>query len=233
MVVRALLRLIADRRLQPGDSLPNERDATRLLGVSRNSLREGLRLLEAHGVITVRPGPGGGPVVRQADPDTYVGSTTLMMQHLGVPFSDVIDARIAFEPQVAEAAARHRSDAQVDALWRTIEAMTETADDRPRFKEAFNAFHRTLAESSGNLVLLMTAVTFRTIWDAVQDDLRVTEKDLLGTAKALERIAKAVAAQDPAAASDASNRYFRAAREHMERHEPKLLRRQVEWVGVR
>jgi GntR family transcriptional repressor for pyruvate dehydrogenase complex len=232
-VTRALLRLIADQGLRPGDSLPNERDAMQLLGVSRASLRESLRLLEAHGMIKVKPGPGGGPVLRRADPETYAGSTTLMMHHLGVPFGDVIDARIAFEPQVAEVAARNRGDTQVDELWHTVETMSAATAEWPRFKEGYNSFHRTLAECSGNLVLLMSAVTYRTIWDAVQDELRVTQDDLSGTAHALERIAKAVAAQDEAAAREASRRYFLTSKAFMERNQPELLRRKVEWVGVR
>jgi DNA-binding FadR family transcriptional regulator len=53
-------------------------------GVSRESLREGLRLLEVQGLITLRRGPGGGPVVGHIDPAT-LGRTSTLYYHVAGP----------------------------------------------------------------------------------------------------------------------------------------------------
>jgi DNA-binding FadR family transcriptional regulator len=230
VVARTLLNHILDQGLQPGDSLPNEREMTSWLGVARGSLREALRLLEAHGVITVKSGPGGGPVVRASDPETYAGSTTLLMQFMRVRFGELIDARILFEPQLAAAAATSRTDGQVAEL-RVAVAEMETAD-RARFHLPYNRFHRVLAEACANRVLLMAGVTFRKVWDGLHPDVSYTRESMAATALAHRELADAVAAGDAAAATDASSRYLRDYRAWLTRHQPALLDRPVLWMGA-
>jgi len=74
---------------------------TESLAVGRATLREGLRLLETQGVLVIRPGPGGGPVLRETLPDDLASSMTLMLQSMRVSFLQVVEARTAIEPQIA------------------------------------------------------------------------------------------------------------------------------------
>lgn len=233
VVARALLDHILEAGLRPGDSLPNEREMIAWLGVARGSLREALRLLEGHGVISVRSGPGGGPVVREADPETFAGSTTLAMQFMRVRFGELIDARIAFEPQVAGAAAAHRSDAQVTGLRAAAAEMTELTELEPaRFRVPYNRFHHTLAEACHNPVLLMAGVTFRKVWDSLHVDVTYSPGSLDATARAHREIADAVTDQDATAATDASHRHLLQYRAWLARHQPELLERPVRWIGT-
>ena len=62
-VARLIVREIVDSERRPGDALEAESQMLQRLGVSRGSLREGLRILETQGLIAIRPGPGGGPSV--------------------------------------------------------------------------------------------------------------------------------------------------------------------------
>ena len=64
-VARDLVTHIIDNNLAEGTKLPNEKQLAEVFQVGRTTLREALRLLETHGVIIIRPGPGGGPVVRR------------------------------------------------------------------------------------------------------------------------------------------------------------------------
>lgn len=57
-IVRQIQDLIADRHLQPGDRLPGERELAEVLSVSRQSVREALRVLDYIGVVEVHPGEG-------------------------------------------------------------------------------------------------------------------------------------------------------------------------------
>jgi DNA-binding FadR family transcriptional regulator len=90
--------------MNEGDVLPNEREMTELFGVGRGTLREALRILETQGVITIRPGPGGGPVVRRPRPDDLAGNLTLLLQLMDVPFGQVLQAREVVEPLLSEMA---------------------------------------------------------------------------------------------------------------------------------
>src|SRR5438094_307700 len=58
-IVRQIQDLIAAEHLQPGDRLPGERELADALSVSRQSVREALRVLDYLGVVVVRPGEAG------------------------------------------------------------------------------------------------------------------------------------------------------------------------------
>jgi len=66
VVAFAVARDIAEHGLRSGDRLPLEAEMVEQYHVSRESLREALRLLEAQGIVSIRRGPGGGPVVGTA-----------------------------------------------------------------------------------------------------------------------------------------------------------------------
>src|SRR5262249_3313574 len=66
-VARLIVRDIVERGLTRGDALEAEAAMLQRFGISRASLREALRILEIHGLITIKPGPGGGPSVGAVD----------------------------------------------------------------------------------------------------------------------------------------------------------------------
>ena len=76
-VARDIVHDIVTAGLQDGDGLPSEAAMLQQYGVSRESLREGLRLLEVQGLIRIRRGPGGGPIVGSLDPANMGRTSTL------------------------------------------------------------------------------------------------------------------------------------------------------------
>src|ERR1700733_13663454 len=64
-IAHALASCIVDQGFSEGALLPTEREMVATFRVGRTTLREALRLLETRGVLTIRPGPQGGPVVRR------------------------------------------------------------------------------------------------------------------------------------------------------------------------
>src|SRR5207248_107530 len=71
VIARDLAARIAEGGLAPGSRLPVERVMLESLGVGRTTLREALRLLETRGVLTIRAGPKGGPVVRRPSAEAF------------------------------------------------------------------------------------------------------------------------------------------------------------------
>ena len=87
--------------LSEGDSLGHEPDLVQRFGVSRPSLREALRILEAEGLITVVRGVFGGVIVHEPDERLTARTAALVLQARNVPVADVHAARSIIEPAAA------------------------------------------------------------------------------------------------------------------------------------
>ena len=104
-VAGEIVRDIVARDLGSGAHLPLEAAMAAQYGVSRSSVREALRILEVQGLISLKPGPGGGPVVGVVEA-TYLARTESLYFHLaGATYRDLIATQAVLEPLCAAAAA--------------------------------------------------------------------------------------------------------------------------------
>jgi GntR family transcriptional repressor for pyruvate dehydrogenase complex len=88
---------IKDGTLSPGDRLPPERDLTARFGVSRVTVRDALRILEAKGLIEIRVGAGGGAFITSPAPQLVAEGIANMLLLSEVSAGDVTEARFVFE----------------------------------------------------------------------------------------------------------------------------------------
>lgn len=158
-VAAQLREAILSGRFAPGDRLPTERELAREFGVSRTSVREALRALEAQGFVAPGPatartvvGPGLSEALRDA-----VGNLLRLQQ---IPLDDLVDFRCTIETAaVARAAARRPEEALAEAAAAHAE-MSLAGIGAEAFEKADLRFHVALARASGNdaLHLVMLAV---------------------------------------------------------------------------
>jgi DNA-binding FadR family transcriptional regulator len=150
--------LIVAGKLSEGDSLGHEPDLVERFGVSRPSLREALRILEAEGLVTVVRGVRGGVVVHEPDGRMTARTAALVLQARNVPLADVFETLTLLEPVAAKTIATLRSrraaTRELQVLIREEEAAIE---DPERFGEANAAFHQRLVSLAGNQTLEIVA----------------------------------------------------------------------------
>ena len=111
-----LRALIVAGELEEGESLGREPDLVERFGVSRPSLREALRILEAEGLITVVRGVLGGVVAHQPDERMTARTAALVLQARNVTLGDVHQARSMIEPAAVRVLASSPSKKTVDEL---------------------------------------------------------------------------------------------------------------------
>jgi GntR family transcriptional repressor for pyruvate dehydrogenase complex len=163
-IASALVAGIIDRQLGPGDRLPNEATMAERFRVGRGSVREALRLLEVHGLISLRSGPKGGPVIIAVDP-RYVGRTlSLFLSLRGATMEELTQTRLLIEPHVARLAAQNLSSESIVRLKSALAEEEASAGGEHNYIDAANEFHYVLATMTGNRVLDLVATALKELY---------------------------------------------------------------------
>jgi GntR family transcriptional repressor for pyruvate dehydrogenase complex len=153
-VAREILSDIVSRRLEPGEAMGSEAQMLARYGVARASLREALRLLEVHGLIYIRSGPGGGAVVGMPTVTGFGRTATMYLQMAQATMSELHEALIVIEPVLARYAAEHQHPNQLTALKdNEREAKAISLRDDVSYRALVGDFHDIFTNSSGNRLL--------------------------------------------------------------------------------
>lgn len=155
-VARRILRDIVARQLEPGSKLPSEALMLERYEVGRASLREGLRILEVYGLIWIKPGPGGGPIVADVSSVDFGRSATFFYHAVGATLWELVESRVHIEALMARLAAERPSDESAATLRECLDREgVALAAENPPVKSPLFTFHETVAGMSGNRVLSM------------------------------------------------------------------------------
>lgn len=147
--------------LMPGDWLGTENELAERFGVSRITIRDAIRTLEASGIVDVRVGARGGVRIAEGNPDRFTESLAIQLRILGVGWDEVVELRDAIEPLSAGLAARRRTADQLEQLRGLVEDARKAVADPAEFTRLALEFHLALAGASGNRVLYATLLALR------------------------------------------------------------------------
>jgi GntR family transcriptional repressor for pyruvate dehydrogenase complex len=196
-VVFHLREMIHRGELRPGDRLPPERDLAKLLGVSRPTLRAGIRSLAAVGVLQSRQGAGTFVVGSEGTPSLDSSPLRLMASLHGFTTAEMFEARRALEMSVAGLAAERATGEQMATMSEEIAGMYASLDDPEQYLVHDMRFHQTIAAASGNRILtvLMNMVA-KVLFDVRIKTVKQAQ-DLREAAEMHRRIYRAIRDRDP------------------------------------
>ncbi len=140
-------------RLHPGDFLGSEKALAAQFEVSRISVRDALRALEATGIIEIRAGAGGGARIASPNLDRCTDALAIQFSLAGVSREEVLDAQWAIEGMAAELAAARATDDDRRRLREVLADAEGSLDEPVRFTECSLAFHLAVADASHNRAL--------------------------------------------------------------------------------
>jgi GntR family transcriptional regulator, transcriptional repressor for pyruvate dehydrogenase complex len=201
-VVTQVKDAIIGGQLKSGDRLPNERELCRVFGVSRPTLREGLRTLEALGVIEIRPGAAGGIFASEPQGDHLGAALGALLRFRRATARELAEFRVSFERETARWAAQRADEDDIAYLREIADRFAELADDEGLpwrvLVEVDLAFHQAIAEASKNAVRVGIMLGIHRALHEASSSL--AERASLPVRRAigreLRRIAAAVAARD-------------------------------------
>ncbi|GHO87529.1 FadR/GntR family transcriptional regulator [Dictyobacter formicarum] len=205
---------IIEHRLTAGSPLPGEVEIANALHVSRNAVREAIKVLQTLGIVETRHGQG-----------TFVGDLSMQALVAGLSFRVLFDAPqdlrtlrelleirqvlecnlIARLPQIITPA--HLADLRL-----LVAQMEARAAHGELFAEEDRAFHEILYRPLGNNLIIQLLQAFWDIFHAVREQLLSSAEDSMLTVKVHQTIVNALAAGDGEAASAAMVAHFEGIR---------------------
>lgn len=195
-VVAHVRTLIEAGSLRPGDRLPAERDLAVEIGVSRPTVRAGLRALAAMGVVQSRHGSGtyipGGPPTLGSEPLRFLAALH------GFTREEMFEARRILEVGAAGLAAERATPEQIATIAEEVTCLFASMDDPQGFLVHDVKFHQAVALASSNPIVTSLVGMVSEIYYAQRRETatRASDRNLRDAAEMHRRIYQAIRARD-------------------------------------
>lgn len=222
-VVEQIRSLIAKGDLRPGDRLPAERELAKQLGISRPSIRAGLRMLVARGVLKAKH--GSGTYVADGPPSLDSEQLSLLADLHGFTFDQMFEARQVLEVQVAGLAAERATAEHLATLSEEVVEMYAALDDPQKYLIHDIKFHRAIAAASENPIL---ATLVEMVSAVMYDQRRETigrAHDFKESVEMHQRVYRAIRSHNSAEARSAMHEHLALAHKAYRTEEGKLTKK--------
>lgn len=207
-VVAHVRGLIERGQLKPGDRLPAERDLALHVGVSRPTIRAGLRALAAMGVVRARHGSGTyiptGPPTLASEPLTFLAALH------GITAEEMYETRRILEVAAAALAAERATPDQLATMAEEVASLFASLSTPQVFLVHDINFHRVVALASGNpMVASLVDMVSRLFYEQRRETAaRATDRNLRDAADMHRQIYQAIRARDAEGARRAMNEHL-------------------------
>ncbi|MFB4274207.1 MULTISPECIES: FadR/GntR family transcriptional regulator [unclassified Nonomuraea] len=163
-VVEQVEEAIESGALSPGQRLPSERELMVQFSVSRSTVREALRVLQARGLVRSRPGDPNGAEVLPFSPAALHKSMTTLARVDELSLAELVQFRMVLDSAAILLAARLRTEEQLAEMGAAVEGMRAAVDaGEETFGAADVAFHDAVVRASGNKLIEICTDVVRSI----------------------------------------------------------------------
>jgi GntR family transcriptional repressor for pyruvate dehydrogenase complex len=232
LLARRIVTEITNNGLAAGDPLPPEREMLLEYGVARGTLREALRFLEIQGVIAIKTGPGGGPIVTSPGSRHLASVIAMRLQLTHTSFRSVLEAREVLEPAMARRAAERIGSQDLDALRASTERMGERIDDVDAFLTENEIFHSSIARGAGNELFSLFIASLNWICDATPLGVEYPRVSRVKIVQDHIDIYDAIAAGDAERASEEMTRHIGDFAGYLKHRYPDVVDAELRWDQV-
>lgn len=196
---------IMQGKLKPGHALPQEKELVAQFGVSKHTLREALRALEGLGLITIRRGAGGGPMVSEIDWATARDYFSSFLHFQKFTLAHLSEVRKLVEPYIARQAAENIDEEGLKELQKVHADCVDAFNKNKNVirNETEVMFHVLLGKYAGNPFLWVMLDFVNNMLADAKHRLKPGRDFAAQVIEAHQKILDAIAAKNPDAASAA------------------------------
>ncbi|WP_099827766.1 FadR/GntR family transcriptional regulator [Oceaniglobus indicus] len=231
-VAEAIKDWVVENGLLPGDRLPGEAELIARFAMSKGTIREAMRLLQAQGLVVTKTGPRGGSFVGKVSKDRAHALLANYFYFQNVSIDDIYQVRIALEPENAAAVAGHLSADQIgeleEILARYAAPARDADEERAQHIDSLR-FHARLASFGQNALLgFFIGFMAQILTDLTVYKRLYSERNLELWRRGLRHQTDLVAALrrgDADAARSIMRDHMETARRMMEDHEAVVMKR--------
>ena len=165
IVVERIHAQIRSGELKSGERLPTERAMAESMGVSRTVIREAIRIMVDNDILELR---NGRSYVRQLTFDEIVTNICDSVVPGQISLLEVMEVRTVLELYIVKKAAENITEEQIEELQESIDRMKLLMEEGDKGSVEESAFHRGLAEATGNSALKSIYVLCETLFNSTQ-----------------------------------------------------------------
>lgn len=231
-VAQSIVDEMTDRGYEPGTKLPTERDMVASYNVGRGTLRESLRFLELNGIVIMRAGPHGGPIVASPDGRDLAGILGLFLQLHPTTFGSLIEAREVLEPTIAKMAASKATPAALSAVQDSLDNMAANLGDEQKFIMENDRFHDAVSEAADNSLFCLLISSLHQITDGLPLGVTYPPERRRAVLRAHTDIYEAIKAGDPDRAEAAMARHMSEFKRYVQKAYPSIFSRRLRWSEI-
>jgi GntR family transcriptional repressor for pyruvate dehydrogenase complex len=202
-IVEQIRNAILEGELKIGDQLPSEKDFSKHFGVSKSSLREAYRVLEAYGLLEIRQGMAGGAFVKEVDLSTVKDSLVnyFFFQNPGI--REYTQIRTFIEPQVVRICADKITPQDMEYLEKNISAMEAEPEGETFVSDLDIAFHKKLVDITDNKIISLIVESVQMALINIKRIVHTDQEFLKMVCSGHRKIVAALQARDGETASQA------------------------------
>jgi len=189
--------------LKIGEQLPPEKDFAKHFGVSKSSLREAYRALEAYGLLEIRQGMSGGAFIKKVDFATVKDSLVNYFFFQNPGLKNYTQIRTCIEPQVVKICATKITREDIEFLENNILDMEREVDGKRFISNLDIAFHRKLVDITENTIISLVVESIQTALINIKQIVHTDEQFLKMVCEGHRKIVKALKEKNPEKASKA------------------------------
>lgn len=207
-IIGQIKAMIEDGTLQPGDRLPPERALAEQFAVSRNTVREALRMLEIAGIVQLRRGASGGSFISPQGSSLDAGTLSNALEVTDFSLANIVETLRDLSSITAATAIERMSDEDIAKLEDNVQRaaeLTEAGEWEEKMRVSLQ-FYAIMAEATENPVLVLIVRTLLDVTEKLILRVGVTHDDSI--VRSRRALLKALRARDSDAALAELARHF-------------------------